>query len=777
MSQFTVLPAGAGANASVGTVGTTAPTSATEVAGVNPSGNLQPLKTDAAGNLLVDIASPVIVSENIAQFGGNNVVTGTGASGLGIPRVTVSNDSSVLVSSLPSIPAGTNAIGSVSVSNFPATQPVSAVSLPLPTGASTAALQSNVQSAVGTSATTAITIQGSASGTPIPVSGSVTASNASIGATGSAVPTSGTYVGMNVGGTLTGITGTANGLKVDGSAVTQPISASALPLPSGAATSALQTTIANNQTNGTQVTTISGTVPLPTGASTAANQTTEIGYLSTIATNTGATATDYTSTGTISALNGTVQITGQGVYTVTASITGTFVATLIAEGQLADSTWVAVPMNVISSNLPYYNVTSVTAPTSLAITGGGFLNVRIRASAYTSGTVNVALDGSLSQQTIIASISTPDMYLTGAAAQTATVNNILPATSGATATSTLGFKSASVQVVSTGTAGTYIFEGSNDNVNFNTLTVYNTAVITGTPITAAITASASALTYVFPVAHAYIRLRIASTITGGSIQAFTKLSQVTFAPPVTQVAQTTAANLATTATIASGTVTTVSSVTSNNTAIPGIIADVASAAITTTTTTAAFTPTNGSSYMVNIPVTAVSGTTPTYSVAIQESADTGTNWYTVYTFPTITTTGSYNSPVLTLTGNRVRYVQTLTGTTPSFTRAINRLQSSQPNMSQPMATTYTDRSGTTSATPSTSTQVAAYNQTRRYFIIQNLSSTASCYINFTSAATVGAGSLYLGPYGSYVMESGTITTEAINIISATASVPFSAKEG
>ena len=35
--------------------------------------------------------------DNISQFGGNNVVTGTGASGNGIPRVTVSNDSNVLV--------------------------------------------------------------------------------------------------------------------------------------------------------------------------------------------------------------------------------------------------------------------------------------------------------------------------------------------------------------------------------------------------------------------------------------------------------------------------------------------------------------------------------------------------------------------------------------------------------------------------------------------------------------------------------------------------------
>lgn len=136
-------------------------------------------------------------------------------------------------------------------------------------------------------------------------------------------------------------------------------------------------------------------------------------------------------------------------------------------------------------------------------------------------------------------------------------------------------------------------------------------------------------------------------------------------------------------TINSGTITTVStvssvsSVASNQSAIPGIIADIASAAITTTTTTATLVPTFGSSYQVNIPVTVVSGTNPTLDVQIQESADTGTNWYAVYDFPRITATGSYNSPVLPLTGNRIRYVQTVTGTTPSFTRAINRLQGSR----------------------------------------------------------------------------------------------------
>jgi hypothetical protein len=142
-------------------------------------------------------------------------------------------------------------------------------------------------------------------------------------------------------------------------------------------------------------------------------------------------------------------------------------------------------------------------------------------------------------------------------------------------------------------------------------------------------------------------------------------------------------------TVSSGTITAVTAITNalpvgantiGNTNLPLLtsVADVASAAITTTATVAAVTPGFGISYQVNIPVTAVTGTTPTMDVRIEESDDAGTNWFTVYDFPRITATGIYRSPFLPVTGNRVRYVQTIGGTTPSFTRAINRLQSNAP---------------------------------------------------------------------------------------------------
>lgn len=78
-----------------------------------------------------------------------------------------------------------------------------------------------------------LTIQGDPSGTPVPVSGSISATNPSVGATGAAVPASGTYVAASVAGTLTGLVATANGLKVDGTATTQPISGTVAATQSG----------------------------------------------------------------------------------------------------------------------------------------------------------------------------------------------------------------------------------------------------------------------------------------------------------------------------------------------------------------------------------------------------------------------------------------------------------------------------------------------------------------------------------------------------------------
>lgn len=82
----------------------------TTVSPTYTNGNINTLSLTTAGALRTDssgVTQPVsgtVTSNqgtspwvtNVSQFGGNNVVTGTGASGTGIPRVTVSNDSNIL---------------------------------------------------------------------------------------------------------------------------------------------------------------------------------------------------------------------------------------------------------------------------------------------------------------------------------------------------------------------------------------------------------------------------------------------------------------------------------------------------------------------------------------------------------------------------------------------------------------------------------------------------------------------------------------------------------
>lgn len=276
-------------------------------------------------------------------------------------------------------------------------------------------------------------------------------------------------------------------------------------------------------------------------------------------------------------------------------------------------------------------------------------------------------------------------YISGlSAAPTTTYNNLLDGVSGSTPTDVRDYNTITIQILSLTTTGSYIFEGAwnSDFTTGGTISPLKSEELTVTTgaslINAAITPSVSTRIFRINISDInYFRIRLSTGYTSGALVADANLTQSQVSPAQIAVVQATGTNLNTA--IASGTITTVStvsSVTSSNTSIPGIIADVASAAIITTTTTATITPTFGASYQVNIPVTVVSGTTPTLDIQIQESADTGTNWYGVYDFPRITATGSYNSPILNLTGNKVRYVQTVSGTTPSFTRAINRLQSS-----------------------------------------------------------------------------------------------------
>lgn len=245
---------------------------------------------------------------------------------------------------------------------------------------------------------------------------------------------------------ITNLPNTANGVKVDGSAVTQPVSGtvtSNIGTIAGIATETTLSAINTNSTNGNKITqsrgTYNATPPTLTDgtnsniqldingnlktvsqdigakADVVANSDTgtfslialfkrALQSLTTIATNTGAQSLDTISTGSINALNGNVAVNAQGSYTVSAIVTGTWVGTLVAEGLMADgTTWQQLPMYLISTTLPYLATSSITNNQSVLITGGGYTQVRIRALAFTSGTAIVSLNASLAQQTIFAS--------------------------------------------------------------------------------------------------------------------------------------------------------------------------------------------------------------------------------------------------------------------------------------------------------------------------------------------------------------------------------------
>lgn len=169
------------------------------------------------------------------------------------------------VSGTVELGAGSAAIGSVSVSNFPATQAVSAASLPLPDGASTDASLTN-----GNQKTQVTSLPSIPAG--VAAIGSVSVSNFP-----ATQPVSGT-VALGAGSAAIG------SLSVSNFPATQPVSAASLPLPANAAqetggnlaalvtnTSTIATNTAN-ETSGAQKTQVSDPTTF-TGANVSAKGT------------------------------------------------------------------------------------------------------------------------------------------------------------------------------------------------------------------------------------------------------------------------------------------------------------------------------------------------------------------------------------------------------------------------------------------------------------------------------------------------------------------------
>jgi hypothetical protein len=188
----------AGSNPSVSLNGQPIPPQSTAVAGSDGT-NLQPLKTDVNGELQVDVLSSALPSgaaTEAKQDVGNASLASIDGSASASAASLASIDGK-LANPMPIDGGNPNA---VIVDGSGVTQPISAASLPLPTGAATEATLANIY-----------TEAGYISNGIIAIDAATTASAASLA-------------------------------SIDGKlANPMPISAASLPLPSGAATSAAQT--------------------------------------------------------------------------------------------------------------------------------------------------------------------------------------------------------------------------------------------------------------------------------------------------------------------------------------------------------------------------------------------------------------------------------------------------------------------------------------------------------------------------------------------------------
>jgi hypothetical protein len=210
----------------------------------------------AAGALVVDASSTIQpVSGTVTADQGSAAAT----AGAWPTKITDGVDT-----------ANVTAAGALQVDGSAVTQPISAVSLPLPTGAATeatlatrateATLATRVADATVTARLNTLGQKLMVASAPVVIASDQSTLPVSVAAlplpTGAATAANQTTLGNQTtkinDGTNTAAVTAANALKVDGSAVTQPISAASLPLPTGAATEATLLTRATEATLATR---------------------------------------------------------------------------------------------------------------------------------------------------------------------------------------------------------------------------------------------------------------------------------------------------------------------------------------------------------------------------------------------------------------------------------------------------------------------------------------------------------------------------------------------
>ncbi len=412
-------------NASVGATAASPPADATYVGGLVTTSvesgltnnDMYPLSLTTGGLLRVD-------GSNATQPVSGTVTANAGTGSFTVAQATAANLNATVV--------GTGAGGAVNVAQSTA-------------GNLNATVVGTTVAGSGASSGL-FTVQGNSSGTPIPVSGTVTASNPSVGATAASPPADATYVGGLVttsvesgltSGDMYPLSMTTGGLlRVDGSNVTQPISGTVTANAGTGSFTVAQATAANlNATvTGTVAATQSGTWTVQPGntanttpwlatinqgsnsaavkpASTAA-ATIDPSLVVALSPNSlTPSVVDRTGSGTMAALNATVVATTGGCSSVSFDVTGTWAGTIGFQAQAGDGTWTTV--NVWSVTGQAFGFT-IAANQLVVAQAGAYTQMRAIMTAYTSGTASVTWNAGIGEnvsQTYI--VGTPTIFVNG----------------------------------------------------------------------------------------------------------------------------------------------------------------------------------------------------------------------------------------------------------------------------------------------------------------------------------------------------------------------------
>lgn len=356
----------------------------------------------------------------------------------------------------------------------------------------------------------------------LPITGSVSASNPSVGATESAIPTSATLLGANdnagnleelllesnanpnlriaifQAGNQANVTG-ANALKVDNSGVTQPISAVSLPLPTGAATVAKQPALGTAGSASTDVLSIQGIASM--------------------------TPLKVDGSGVTQPVSGTITANaGTGSFTV-AQATGSNLHAVLDSGSTTAVTQ-ATGSNlhaVLDAGSAVVGSITIQATSGTALVADQ-ANSEIRVSNYvtktTAGDTALTLGSAIGANSLPVVVASDQSAIpvsqNAATSVNTTLQNAQSGNANGTRLNILGQSAAVLTVNMVGFTGTVNFEGQEDGTNFGTL---NAVQIGTNTITSTATGSntTSIARYEIPVAGLQQIQARTSGVTGGTV--------------------------------------------------------------------------------------------------------------------------------------------------------------------------------------------------------------------------------------------------------------------